>query len=177
MNTSLLKRSAVAVGGAALLLGATLGYSQAQTATPSAAVQRHQAVIDLAAAKLGLTSDQLAAALKAARTDLGVNQGGVQVGKLVHQQLSVAATTLGIADVKTLRKELAGTTLTAVARKHNVDPSTVAAALKADVDARIQALVTAGTLKPARAATLKVKAEARVDAFMTHEFKPAKPAG
>src|SRR6202040_719685 len=108
----------------------------------------------LAAAKLGLTSEQLSTALQQARKELGLNQSAVQVGKLVHQELSVAATTLGIADVKTLRQELAGTTLTAVAMKHNVDPATVTAALKADVDARIQALVTAGTLKPPRAATL-----------------------
>ena len=58
MNTSFVKRSAIAIGGAALLLSATIGFSQAQTATPPAATQR-EAIIDLAAAKLGLTSDQL----------------------------------------------------------------------------------------------------------------------
>jgi hypothetical protein len=172
VNTSFVKRSAIAIGGAALLLSATIGFSQAQTATSPAATQR-EAIIDLAAAKLGLTSDQLSTALRQARKDLGVNQGTPQVGKLIHQELSVAATALGLADVKTLRKELAGTTLTAVATKHNVLPSTVAAAMKADVNARIQALVTAGTIKAARGATLKVKAEAKIDTFMTHQFKAA----
>ena len=172
MNTTFVKRSAIAVGSAALLLSATIGFSQAQTATPSAVTQR-AAIIDLAASKLGLTSDQLTAALREARKDLGANQGAPRVGKLIHQELSVAATTLGISDAKALRKELAGTTLTAVAQKHNVQPSTVAVAMKADVDAKIQALATAGTIKAARAATLKVKAEAKIDAFMTHQFKAA----
>ena len=86
----------------------------------------------------------------------------------------MAATALGIADVKTLRQELAGTTLTAVAQKHSVPAATVAAALKADVDARIQALVTAGTIKADRAAALKLKADAKVDTFMTRQFKAAK---
>ena len=176
-----MKRSALAVGGAALLLSATIGFSQAQTATPTPATatakkQHRESVIDLAAAKLGLTADALSAALKSAHQDLGSKQGGVQVGKLVHAELGVAATALGIADAKTLRHELAGSTLTAVAAKHSVPAATVAAALKADVDARIQALVTAGTIKADRAAALKIKADAKVDAFMTREFKAAKTA-
>jgi hypothetical protein len=86
----------------------------------------------------------------------------------------VAAKAIGLADAKALRKELAGSTLTAVAQKHNVAASVVATALKADVNARIDAQVTAGKLKAERAATLKTKAAARVDALMTREFK-AKP--
>jgi hypothetical protein len=172
VNTSIwFKRSALAIGGAALLLSSTIGFSQAQAPTLAgltAAQQQRQAVLNLAAAKLGLTSDQLTTALKNARKDLGLKQGGVQVGKLARQELSVAATALGLSDVKGLRKELAGTTLTAVAQNHGVQPSTVAAAMKADIDAKIQALVTAGTIKTARAATLKLKADAKIDAFMTH---------
>jgi hypothetical protein len=181
VNTSVWKRGALAIGGATLLLSASIGFSQAQSATPSTANdserrQHHAAVIELAAAKLGLSSDEVSTALKEARKDPGRGQGHPQVGKLIHQELSVAATALGIADVKALRKELAGTTLAAVAQAHHVPASTVAAAIKADVDARLQALVTAGKLKAERAATLQVKADAKVDAFMTHEFKTAGPA-
>jgi len=179
-TSSFWKRSALALGGAALLLSATIGFSQAQTAPPtttSAKQQQRAAVLDLAAAKLGLTSDQLTSALKQARKDLGLHQGaGAKVARLAQHELSIAATTLGVADAKTLRKELAGTTLTAVAQQHGVPAATVAAALKTDADARIQALVTAGTLKADRAAALKVKAEAKIDAFMTREFKAAKTA-
>jgi hypothetical protein len=177
MHTSMLKRGALALGGAALLLGATLGYTQAQTTPPSAAAnarkQHRQAVIDLAATKLGLTGDQLSTALEAARKDLGVTQHP-RLDKLAKDELAVAAKTLGISDSTALRKELAGSTLTAVAQKHNVPPATVAAAIKKDVDDKIQALVTAQKLTAARAATLKVKAESKVDAFMTREFKAPK---
>jgi hypothetical protein len=177
MTTSFWKRGAFAVGGAALLLSATIGFTQAQTATPSTSAdkkQQHEAVINLAAAKLGLTSDQLSGALKDARKDLGRTQGGAQIGKLVRHELSVAGTAIGVTDLKALAKELAGSTLTAVAQKHGVQPAVVAAALKADVDAKIQALVTAGTLKADRAAALKTKAEAKIDTFMTHQFKAGK---
>ena len=170
MTHSTLKRGALAVGGAALLLSATIGLTQAQAATTPAQQQR-QAVVDLAASKLGLTADELSSALKQARKDLGHNQAKPQIGKLVKQELTLAAKTIGLADVKALRVELAGSTLTAVAQKHNVQPSTVAAALKTDVDAKIQALVTAGSIKADRAAKLEQKAETKVDALMTHQFK------
>jgi hypothetical protein len=134
MTRSLLKRGALAFGGAALLLSTTIGITQAHAA-PTA--RPH-------------------------------------IGKLLHQELALAATTIGLADVKALHTELAGSTLSAVALEHNVQPSTVAAALKADVEARIQALATAGTIRANRAATLKQKAEAKVDAFMTREFKSGK---
>lgn len=174
MHTSIWKSGALAIGGAALLLGATFGFSQAQTATPTVATgarQQRAAVLNLAATKLGLTGDQLEGALKDARKDLGVRQGKPQVGKLIHRELGVAATAIGLPDVKTLRAALAGSTLTAVARAHNVDPATVAAALKSDVDSQLQALVTAGKLTSDRAAALKLKADSKVDTFMGHQFK------
>jgi hypothetical protein len=174
-TSSSLKRTALAIGGAALLLTATIGFTQAQTATPSANKQHQQAVINLAATKLGLTGDQLSEALKSARKDLGTNQGNrPQVGKLVRAELSLAATTLNYPNLQAMRKDLAGTTLSALATTRLGSPAPVTNALKADVDAKIQALVTAGTLKADRAATLKQKAEAKVDALMTRQFKARK---
>ena len=165
----------IALLSMAVVLVATVPVSFAATQARSApTVAQKQAVIDLAAAKLGLTSDQLTDALKQARKDLGLNQGRPRAKELVRDELAVAAKTIGFADVKALHKELRGSTLEAVAQKHNVAPSAVAAAIKADIDAKIQALVTAGTLKADRAAALKTKAEAKVDALMTHEFKSAK---
>jgi hypothetical protein len=147
-----------------------VGFSAAQPAAPTHK-QQHEAVIDLAATKLGLTGDQLSEALKQAHKDLGQNQGRAQLGKLVKAELTVAATTLGYPDAKAMRKDLAGTTLTDLAQKRNIPPATVASAIKADVDARIQALVTAGKIKPNQAAAAKVKAAAKVDALMMHQFK------
>jgi hypothetical protein len=104
-------------------------------------------------------------------TDAAHKRAVIHLGR---DELAVAAKTIGLADVKALRGELRGTTLTAVAQKHNVAPGAVEAAMKADVDAKIQALVTNGKVKAERAAKLKTKAEGKIDTLMTHEFR-AKP--
>jgi hypothetical protein len=172
---SIFTRGALALGGAALLLGATIGLTHAQVA-PTAAHPQRQAVVDLAATSLGLTGDELASALKQARKDLGQNPAKPRIGKLVRQEITLSATAIGLPDVKALRQELAGSTLTAVAQKYNVPPSKVSAALKADVVARIQALVTAGSIKADRAATLTHTAETKIDALMTRQFKSVRQA-
>jgi hypothetical protein len=58
-----------------------------------------------------------------------------------------------------------------------VAPATVSNAIKADLDARIDALVTAGKLKAARAAALETRARARVDALMSHQFRAKAATG
>jgi hypothetical protein len=175
MKSIPLKRFAVALGGAAVLLGASLGLSYAQSATPSPAAQHKRAIIDDAAAKLGISGDDLAQALKESRKELGQKRG-VQVAKLVHDELEVAARALGLADAKALRQELRGSTLTAVAQQHNVAPATVATALKTDLNAKIDALVSSGKLKAERAAAVKTRVSERVDALMTREFKAGRTA-
>jgi hypothetical protein len=170
MKTIPLKRLALAVGGAAVLLGASLGLTYAQSASPSPAAQQKRAIFDDAAARLGVSGDDLIQALKEARKELGQKRG-VQVAKLVKDELGVAAKAIGLADAKTLRVELAGSTLTAVAQKHNVAPAAVATALKADLNTRIDAMASAGKLKAERVATLKTRVAERVDALMTREFK------
>jgi hypothetical protein len=94
--------------------------------------------------------------------------------KVVKDELDVAAKALGLADAKALRAELRGSSLAAVAQKHNVPSSTVANAIKADLNAKIDALVSSGKLKAERAATLEQRAAERVDKLMTREFT-AKP--
>lgn len=153
-----------------MLLGASLSLGYAQSGAPSPAAQQKRAIIDDAAAKLGIQGDDLVQALKEARKELG-QKHGLQIGKLVKDEMNVAAKALGLADAKTLRVELRGSTLTAVAQKHNVAAGTVATAIKTDLNTRIDALVSGGKLKADRAATLKTKAAARVDALMTREFK------
>src|SRR5215216_7363884 len=163
-----MKKVLLGIAGTAVLLTATLGFSFAQSAPTKA--QEKRPVIDRAASKLGISGDQLAEALKEARKEVAVKRG-LQLGKVVRDELTVAAKAVGLADAKALRKELAGSTLTAVAQKHNVAPATVANAIKADLDARIDALVAAGKLTAERAATLKTREHAKVDALMTREFK------
>lgn len=175
------KRAALALASAALLLIGGAGLSLAQTATPTSppasgqatAPKAARAVIDDAAAKLGLSGDQLAQALKEARRELGARS----TVRLARQRaLDVAAHALGLADARALRKELAGTTLTAVAQKHGVAPATVSAAIVADLNAQVDAQVAAGKLTAQRATTLKQRLATRVDALMAHQFKAA-PAG
>jgi hypothetical protein len=163
MSNMSFKRGALVVGSAAVLFGATVGLGYAQTAPTQS---QKQAVIDDAAAKLGLTGDQLREALKQARKDVGVHVG-FSLGKLVHDELAVAAKTIGLADVKALRAELRGSTLTAVAQKHNVAPATVSAAIKADLNAKL----TAANLSAEKTAKLKTKIDTKVDALMTKDFK------
>jgi hypothetical protein len=134
VTLSSVKRGALSLGGAALLLCASVGISAAQPAAPG---QTHS-----------------------------------RIAKLIHHELSVAATALGYSDVKAMH----GTTLTDLAKAQHVEPATLAAALKADIDAKIQALLDAGKITPKVAARLKARAEARIDKFMTHQFKArAKP--
>ncbi len=123
-----------------------------------------------AAAKLGLTPDQLQQALTQARKDLGGGAGAHPLARVRSEELQVAAQTLGIADARALRRELAGTTLTDVAQKHGVQPATVASAITADLDAKIQALVNAGTIKANRVNALDQKVSSRVVSLMTHQF-------
>lgn len=159
-----ISRTALVIGSAALLIGATVGISYAQSAAPAA--QRKQAIIDQAASKLGVTGDQLREALKDARKEIGA-----RVRLVVRDELTVAAKTLGLADARALRQELRGTTLTAVAQKHNVAPATVSNAIKADLHRKVQNLVNAGKLTAERAAMLSTKLDARADALITRDFK------
>jgi hypothetical protein len=156
------KRAALSIGGAAALLLASASFGFAQPAPT------HRTVIDDAAAKLGLSGDQLAQALREARTELGV-RASVRLDR--KHALQVAATTLGLPDVVSLRKELAGTTLSAVAQQHGVQPAAVASAINADLAAQVDAQVAAGKIKPPRGAALKQKLATRVDALMTRQFK------
>jgi len=163
-----LTRAALSIGGAAILVLTSTGLSAAQSA-PSGRPSTKQAIIDDAAAKLGLTGDQLSQALKEARKELGA-KAGVRLDR--RHTLDVAAHTLDLADAAALRTQLGGTTLEAVAQQHGVQPATVAAAIVTDLDQQVDAQVAAGILKPARAATLKQKLATKVNTLMTHQFTP-----
>jgi hypothetical protein len=130
-----MRRMLVAAGGAAVLLGAALGVSYAQSAP----------------------SHPLAHVRK--------------------DELAVAARALGVADVKALRHELRGSTLSAVAQTHNVQPTVVADAIKADLDAKIQAAVSAGTIKAQRVTKLQQRVADKVQALMARQFRSGKPTG
>jgi hypothetical protein len=162
--------------GAAVLLGGALGVAHAQT-TPApvqdSAKQHRQAILADAATQLGISADQLQQALAQARED--VRGRARPLADVRRDELQVAAQTLGLAGLRALRAELAGSTLNAVAQKHNVASTAVSGAIMADISARLQAAVAAGRLKSERVPELTQRAQTRVNALMTHQF-PARKA-
>jgi hypothetical protein len=145
-----LKRSVLAIGGAALLAASCLGLAYAQSAppptVPGPTVSQHHH-------RPGAASHH-----------------GHRLRKLIHHELRVAAKFLGV-DVKQLHAELKGSSLADIATAHGVAPADLAAALTADVNARIDAAVAAGRLPADRAAKLKQRVSARVDALITRQGK------
>jgi hypothetical protein len=86
--------------------------------------------------------------------------------------LDAAAQALGIS-VDQLRQELQGQTLTQVAQAHNVDPATVADALKQAAYAHIDQDATDGRIPADQVDAAKQRVSDRVDQMMSQ----AAPAG
>jgi len=85
---------------------------------------------------------------------------------IVQQGLNTAAQTIGISSQQ-LTQELPGKSLADVATAHNKDPQTVAAALKAAANTRIDQAVSSGRLTADQGNTQKTNIDARIDQFMT----------
>ncbi len=190
MKSSSLKRMLVAGSAAVVLGGAAVGVAAAQqvptnTGTPTAHT-RFESFIDALAAKLNVSPETLKQDIRQVRQEQGLNgprggheglgwfgdRGGMR--GVVGHELQVAADALKI-PVDQLRTELRGKSLADVARAHNVDPTVVADALKADAHARIDQAVSSGKLTADRAATLKQRVDARLDQMMTRTL-PQRPA-
>lgn len=197
------KRMALAGGAALVLAGSALGLANAQTPMPSPtqpaqqgpAGDRFQRYVDTLAAKLGVTSERLRTAMQETQQELGGprvgvpgprGQGGMRPGPggrhIVRQGLEAAATAIGITPEQ-LRQELPGKTLADVARARNVDPATVAAALKNEANSRIDQAVQAGRLTADQAAQLKQRSGEAIDKLMNRqvpaagEHEPREPRG
>jgi len=149
--------------------------------------QREQAFLAAVASKLGISAEQLQQAMDQARTELGMPQrgpggphGGPQGGPgrgegRMGRGLDAAAQALG---VDQLRQELAGgQTLTQVAQAHNVDPTTVANALKQAANAHIDQEAAAGRIPADQVATARQRAAERIDQMMTQTGPQGGPAG
>lgn len=189
------KRS-LAVASAAVLIGAgAFGIAHAQqtptptpgsvgpTPTPAAHAQRGARIeqfLDTLAAKLGITPEKLKQAIQETRQQFRSgpgHKGGLplpgQAGRPgLAAELNVAAQAIGIT-LDQLRQELPGKSLSDVAKAHNVDPSKVADALKADANAKIDQLASGRNLSADRVTQLKQHAAALIDRLMSRQF-PAK---
>ena len=199
MKLTSLKRTAVAGAAALALVGASLGGVAAQqvpTTSPSPAPaapaaprqgspgqqqgdkqQRQQQFIAAVAAKLGIPADRLQQAMDQTRTQLGIPERGPGGGG--HRMgggLDAAAQALGIT-VDQLRQELAGgRTLSQVAEARNVNPTTVANALKQAANARIDQEAAAGRIPADQVAAAKQRAAERIDRMMTQTGPSGRPA-
>ena len=185
-----LKRAiaSLALGGATLVLGGaavnTVWAQQTQTPTPSPSPSpstrqapssapnadkqaRHQQFLAALAAKLNVTPERLQQAMEQTRQELGLPERGAGGrGGFGHRGLGIgldaAARAIGIS-VDQLRQEILGRTLADVARAHNVNPSTVASALKTEATTRIDQAVTAGRLTSEQANQMKQNLDQRID--------------
>jgi hypothetical protein len=152
------KRNVVAGAAALTLVGASLGIAAAQQA------------MDQTRTELGIQGpggpnpgDH--------RQGGGPNGGGQRIGG----GFDAAAQALGIG-VDQLRQELQGQTLTQVAQAHNVDPTTVANALKQAANSHIDQEAAAGQISTDQVATTKQQAADRIDQMMSQAVPTGRPA-
>lgn len=90
-------------------------------------------------------------------------------GKRLEHELSVAAKVMQLTPAQ-LKAMLPGKLLDDVAASRNVPPATVAAAIVADLNSRIDQLVSRDRLTAQRAEQLKAKFPDRVSKLMAHVF-------
>lgn len=95
--------------------------------------------------------------------------------RIRHQAGALAAKTIGIPRADLRGELLAGKTIAAIATEHGVAPQTVIDALVAAANTKIDAAVTAGHLRAARAAKLKVRIDASIPKIVT-DWHPKKAA-
>jgi ribosomal protein S20 len=170
-SPSTFKRIALAGVAALVVGGAALGVASAQQAPNSGPNQaRQQQVMTIAAQELSIPVDKLETALKDARKQ--VHQQDAKQLAIFKDLRKQVADTLHLTP-KQLRQELAGKTLTDVAKAHSVDPASVAGALKTAATARIDQLVKDGTLTQDQATKIKGNLDARIQKLMTRQFPAA----
>jgi len=190
-----------AAGGAALVLGAAaLGIASAQqTPTPTTAPSgqttptrppgapgqpgrpgedQRQQLLARVASKLGIPVDRLQQAFTDAHQELGIPDRPQGFGPGGPGRRGAGFDLLPVAQPLTLqpaqlRQELQGKTLTDVARAHNVDPTTIANALKAQASQRIDQAAASGRIPSDQVAAAKQQANQRVDELMTRQFPTA----
>lgn len=150
--------------------------------TPEQREQQHQQFLASVASKLNVTPERLQQAMDQTRQELGIPERGTggRGGRGGHPGgrggLDPAAQALGITPDQ-LRQELqAGRTLTQVAEARNVNPTTVANAMKSAANTKIDEAAAAGRIPADQVAAAKQQAAQRIDEMMTRQGPPAHPA-
>ena len=122
-------------------------------------------------------SDAVAKALTDALPAKGLDSRGGRGG---GASLTVAAKAIGISEADLRTALQGGQTIAQVAAAHNVTTDAVAAAIKADMQTRLAAQVTAGTITQAQADERLAGADARITAELNevgHAGGPGGPGG
>jgi hypothetical protein len=172
---------ALALGSATVALGgAAVSTAAAQQAPETSTQQRpggdrqalHEQLWAAVANKLNVSPDQLKQAFEDARKEIGLpdqqnGPGGPRRGGM-GPGFEAAVKAIGIS-LDQLRQELPGKSLADVANAHNVDPATVASALKAEAETRIDQAVSAGRISDDQAAQMKQGLSARIDQTINHQ--------
>jgi hypothetical protein len=185
MNRSSLKIGLLAAAGALIVGGLAMGTVLAQQ-TPAAAGQQTQRegrgrFMEVVAAKLGVPPERLQQAITEARQELGVQRtprervaerrGEVRerVRGMVQRGLEIVAAELNIS-VEQLRNELRGSSLSAVAHTHGVEPRQVATALTTAASARIDAAAAEGRITSDQATRMKQRVGEMVQRMMDRQL-------
>ena len=185
MRTIPLKRTAAAVAGAVVLVGAGIGVVNAQQApapnTPTTGQNARSQFPAALAHRLNISTAQLQQALAGARQDLGLpatppNGGAGGVGffgrrPAMHLRgaLMPVATLFGETPQQ-LRAELPGNSLADLAAKHNHTANDVVSALTNAASQRIDQAVSAGHLTSDRANQLKSNLSQRINRIVNFKF-------
>src|SRR5438105_1071320 len=142
---------------------------------------RRQELLNSVANKLGIPVDRLQQAFTDARRELGIPDrpaGELRGGpggpdgfgpRGAGIDLMAAAQAMNLQPDQ-LRQELPGKSLADVARAHDVDPTTVANALKNQASQRIDQAATNGRIAADQVATAKQEANQRIDQLMTQQL-------
>lgn len=160
---------AVLVGGAGLLATAGMASAHMMPMQRPGAGGANETMLTALAGKLGVTVEQLRAAMQEAH---GANHpaGGPMGahGMIDHQAARKAvAGVLGITEAE-FASELKGKTLAEVVTAHGADLATVKAAVVTAVTAQIDAEIAPGRLAAERGATIKADLATRIDDLFTH---------
>jgi hypothetical protein len=138
--------------------------------------QQQDKFINTLAARLGVSSDKLQQALKDTQQEVGPVPllGGIPKDAIgiqgktisISSPLAPAAKAIGISEDQ-LRQELAGTSLTDVAKAHNVDPQKVASAIKTARETDLDQAVQSGKLPTEVANTIKANLDREIELLMS----------
>jgi plasmid maintenance system antidote protein VapI len=163
------------VGGGQVAVGAA---QAGKPLDPGQLQQQQDKFIGTLASKLGVSTDKLKQALSDTQQEVGpvpLVLGKPATAVTLSDPLKAAASALNISEDQ-LKQEHVGKSLTDVAKAHNVDPQTVANALKAQRTADLDQAVKDGKLTADMASRMRTNLDAEIQ-FMMSIVPPAKMVG